>query len=695
MPTQRVVTSSTGAGLTRVSRHALLSAALLLLPFEGRGEDKGASTRLSVRVAPTADRAARSKVFEVLNALSTPERVALPAGKSVEAQVKEQCGFVTLDVLSLVQKTNPGLSLAASDSDREFDLPTCPYWEFDRSFKALGGGEAGARQIMKTHMGADGPVSREWLLQANPDLEGSIARVEAGQMLRFPYVSRSISLRLRPELASQASQVARTLATDLGRLALEAPTPEPSIDLVREASADAVGSSCLTTSEAARWPLDRKGLLDVLLKSSAASNLSPVHVVIADTGLARDDINLLPLHDNIQEGGDKEFNGKDDDGDGFHDDRFGARMDPPGGFPALDPDYPRASHGTEVASLVAGGGLRDELAEAIGRRVHLSIANIVRTHRRAGAAPDWEITETAVQNSLRFARAVRAQVINWSFQSQQPMPNVRDRMRDSDTLLAVVAAGNDGETLGLRRVFPASYTAELPGNIITVAAHGPDGELLPFSNRGATTIDLAAAGCAVGALTVAGTPKQVAGTSFAAPLVSLAAALLAQQGLVQPAEIKRRIMSTVELDSRLENAVRSGGRLDIVKALAIDYDAIESVGADGMRRMRLGHIEAPRTRWEICGRSVPREDILRIVPRRRPGTSAPTWVLLRAFDSAGQLSGDREEYCPLPETNISFVEGGGPREVLPLAQLLDVVPAWRNEPHEDARGSTGSRASGR
>jgi subtilisin family serine protease len=141
-------------------------------------------------------------------------------------------------------------------------------------------------------------------------------------------------------------------------------------------------------------------------------------------------------------------------------------------------------------------------------------------------------------------------------------------------MLFVAAAGNeswDNDRAGVGQAFPPSLPQP---NILSVAATTQDDQLASFSSYGQTTIDLGAPGESVGSTNPLFTNPSFpyglgSGTSFAAPFVAGAAALLlARNPNLTYAQLKDAIMTSVNPLPALAGKTVSGGRLNIYKALA-------------------------------------------------------------------------------------------------------------------------------
>lgn len=143
----------------------------------------------------------------------------------------------------------------------------------------------------------------------------------------------------------------------------------------------------------------------------------------------------------------------------------------------------------------------------------------------------------------------------------------------AEDILFVAAAGN-GNALGqgndndLRPFFPSNYDLE---NVISVAAVDAADELVPFSNFGVRSVDLAAPGLGILSTVPNGQFRRLNGTSMAAPMVSGVATLIAS---INPdataAEIRDAILSSVDVVPTLANRLATGGRLNAFEAVTID-----------------------------------------------------------------------------------------------------------------------------
>jgi subtilisin family serine protease len=168
-------------------------------------------------------------------------------------------------------------------------------------------------------------------------------------------------------------------------------------------------------------------------------------------------------------------------------------------------DGPGEYHGTAVASLAVGVFPQAALYSW-------------------DASPTPSVSDLAAVSGIDAAAQHCPAVINLSFGSVEPAPEIDDAILTAvhNGCLVVAAAGNDAQ-LGNPTTYPAAYP-----HVLTVAATDEHDAPLPFSTFG-PWVDLAAPGVDITAAVSlshdpSGYSSGLAGTSFAAPLVSAAAA---------------------------------------------------------------------------------------------------------------------------------------------------------------------------
>lgn len=140
----------------------------------------------------------------------------------------------------------------------------------------------------------------------------------------------------------------------------------------------------------------------------------------------------------------------------------------------------------------------------------------------------------------------------------------RDFVKEAPSTLFVFAAGNDGLNNDIYGTSPANIRAD---NVITVAATFHNKSLAPFSNYG-LKVHVAAPGVIIPSAIPGDEYLKVSGTSQAAPYVANIAALVKNiNPKLQPKEIKKILMGTVEKVDYLKGKVESGGYIHKERAL--------------------------------------------------------------------------------------------------------------------------------
>lgn len=244
-----------------------------------------------------------------------------------------------------------------------------------------------------------------------------------------------------------------------------------------------------------------------------------------------------------------------------------------------------AGHGTVVAGEIAAATDNGQGIAGVGFPVKLLVAKVV------GGGND--ISVEAEAKAIRWAADRGARVINLSLGGvRAPDDPAKDTYSDLEQAAIEYAYGKGAvivaATGNCEDVCPynyASYPAALP-HVLGTSAIGADDEVAPFSNRDNVYNDIAAPGvgivstfppslsdpgCAQPGYSLCAPEayRAGAGTSFAAPLVSAAAALLiAQRPELQPSQVMALLeRSAVDLESPGRNSTSGTGRLDIADAL--------------------------------------------------------------------------------------------------------------------------------
>lgn len=284
------------------------------------------------------------------------------------------------------------------------------------------------------------------------------------------------------------------------------------------------------------------------------TGLGEVVVAVIDSGM---DLNHEDLVENLWVNSrEVPGNGIDDEGNGFVDDRNGwnsAEMS------AKVQD--ENGHGSHCAGIIGAAARNGKGSRGINWKVQLMPIKFLDSDGVGS-------TEAAIR-AIDYAVKNGAAIINASWGSTKFDQALFDTVKwagDSGVLF-VAAAGNSGNNNddSSYPMYPAAF--RLPG-IISVAAYNNRDELAIFSNFGKETVHIGAPGVAIFSTTLGGY-KVGDGTSYAAPFVSGAAALLKSwQPSLGVLEIKERLLQTSEVIGYYEKErTQTGGRVHVYNAL--------------------------------------------------------------------------------------------------------------------------------
>lgn len=163
-----------------------------------------------------------------------------------------------------------------------------------------------------------------------------------------------------------------------------------------------------------------------------------------------------------------------------------------------------------------------------------------------------------ILRAIYYAIQNHANIINMSFDTKVSSPELARALHSATNagIICVAAAGNDGKD---ELVYPAAFT----GNVMGIASTSDVDTQSSFSNFGSDIVWIAAPGEDIVSTYPFGTYAAESGTSFSAPFVSGAAALLLQ---VNP-KLGQSGAAQALANAKWISAGMDHGRLDVYRAL--------------------------------------------------------------------------------------------------------------------------------
>ena len=306
-----------------------------------------------------------------------------------------------------------------------------------------------------------------------------------------------------------------------------------------------------------------------------------VIVAIIDSGIDLDHPDLVAnLWHNPGEAGALANNGVDDDGNDKIDDwagwDFGRGDNDPDDNGDMDYDgtFSQGGHGTHCAGIIGAVGNNNRQVAGVCWNVTLMA---VKGFTYVPAVDDMRIYSTDAELSMVYATDNGAKITSNSYGGYSSFwGSLQDGInyQKSHGVLFVAAAGNDSLNNDSTPHWPANATMD---NVISVGSSTDGDGRSPFSNYGATTVDLFAPGSAIWSTVPGGGLADYSGTSMACPQVAGAAALLySQKPSLSYLECKNTLFDNVDPVAAFSGKCVTGGRLNVKKALDVvsdgDYD---------------------------------------------------------------------------------------------------------------------------
>lgn len=624
---------------------------------------------LTVRLLPEVE----TETLRDIAAATSPTVVPLAEAANLENLLQAHYGDSAQRMVELVREINPWIDSANPPSRQQVLLPAGPRWSYDVTVFLPKHSTAWEEYLHA--VGRTDAVVMDQLSLANPSLADRWTSLQPGEAIKLPLASEMVSLPLRSDDTELAMHFAATLETTAGVAHAEVGPAGFLVPQITEVDLASTGGIC-PGSAPRGW---HYGAVSATRAAASIRPNHPVVVAVIDSGLVREDDRFSPvLWINWNEK--DRYEDEDDDHNRCVDDIHGCNMISSGrlGFPADTSFGQYAYHGTHVAGLLTAR-LAPDLAPLVDDSIELMVIKVANDQGR--------VLPGTIYDAVSYARSMGARVVNMSLETGSSQA-VEDSIQfDEARTLFVAAAGNgingtgvvlDDESYRFSPL-PAVLARDLP-NVISVAACDSNLDLASHSNRGPDTVDLAAPGLCIESTVGDGKTAVFSGTSQAAPLVSLTAALLlSQNASLSPQEVKRRILAAVDFHPGLKGKVRSSGVLNMAKALNMSYDLLQTSEGE----LIAGQVTAP-VNLHLQGQNlpVPLQAVTKILFQYAPEDETPARVY---FHRRGSI-----EYrdAQLDSLAITIRLPSGESRTLRGSELVDLVPALRG-----GSGATRSRTT--
>ena len=239
-------------------------------------------------------------------------------------------------------------------------------------------------------------------------------------------------------------------------------------------------------------------------------------------------------------------------------------------------------HGTHIAGIIGAEGGNGFGISGVAPKISLMILKYYDP--KASGVNNLKNTIRAI----RYAIEKKAHIINYSGGGLEFSPEEYAAVREAakNKVLFVAAAGNERSNSDHAKYYPADY--DLP-NIISVTAVDPKVQVLPTSNYGVSTVDIAAPGQDIFSTLPNNSFGLMTGTSQATAFVSgVAALVMASNREYSAADVKKYILSTGDEYPWLRSKTGTSKKLNIYKALTTLDSGVSATGviASNTQNMR-------------------------------------------------------------------------------------------------------------
>ena len=268
-------------------------------------------------------------------------------------------------------------------------------------------------------------------------------------------------------------------------------------------------------------------------------------------------------------GKDKATNGIDDDGDGFVDDVVGWNF--VGNNNNVNDEH---GHGSHIAGIIGAEGGNGIGISGVSPKVSMMILK----YYDAKGSDAANLVNTV--KAIDFAVNHDCNIINYSGGGLAPAPEEKSAIERANKkgILFVAAAGNERSNSDDHKYYPADYG--LP-NILSVTAINRFMKVLPSSNYGEHTVQIAAPGNDIISTLPGGQYGYMTGTSQATAFATgVAALVMANNQSLRKADLMVKYLTkTGDVDENLIGKTAYARRLNSYNALAIQDQDLSFNGA--------------------------------------------------------------------------------------------------------------------
>jgi subtilisin family serine protease len=224
------------------------------------------------------------------------------------------------------------------------------------------------------------------------------------------------------------------------------------------------------------------------------------------------------------------------------------------------------NHGSHCSGTIGAVGNNGVGVAGVNWTASIMGAKFLNSSGSGTTANAINAIEFTIQAKQVFGANANVRVLSNSWGGGGFSQALLDEINKANTnnMLFVAAAGNNGSNNDSAPFYPASYTAP---NVVAVAATDNRDQIASFSNFGATSVDLGAPGVNVLSTTIGNTYSFFSGTSMATPHVSGAAALVLSVCSLDTAALKSNLLNNVDPIPALSGITVTGGRLNVDNAI--------------------------------------------------------------------------------------------------------------------------------